>query len=29
MKFSEDMEQFVFEYNELIFAWEDEPENQF
>jgi len=27
MKFNEDMEQFVFEYNGLIFAWDDEPEN--
>jgi len=27
MKFSEDMGQFVFEYNGLIFAWDDEPED--
>ncbi len=27
MKFSEDMGQYVFEYNGLIFAWDDEPED--
>lgn len=27
MKFNEDMEQYVLEYNGLIFAWDDEPEN--
>ncbi|MFG6368092.1 MAG: hypothetical protein K1W16_06630 [Lachnospiraceae bacterium] len=29
MKFREDMEQFVFEYNGLIFAWDEEPEDDY
>lgn len=29
MKFSEDLEQFVFEHNGLVFAWDDEPEAGF
>lgn len=27
MKFDEDMEQYVFEYNGLLFAWDEEPED--
>ncbi len=27
MKYSEDMEQFVFEYHGLVFAWDEEPED--
>lgn len=26
MKFDEDLEQFIFEYNGVIFAWDEEPE---
>ncbi len=26
MEFNEDLEQFIFEHNGLIFAWDDEPE---
>ncbi|MCM1258471.1 MAG: hypothetical protein NC307_11535 [Roseburia sp.] len=26
MEFHEDLEQFIFEYNGLIFAWDEEPE---
>ena len=26
MEFNEDLEQFIFEYNGLIFVWDEEPE---
>ena len=26
MEFNEDLEQFIFEYNGLMFAWDEEPE---
>ncbi len=26
MEFNEDLEQFIFEYNGMIFAWDEEPE---
>lgn len=26
MEFNKDLEQFIFEYNEVIFAWDEEPE---
>ena len=29
MKFDEDLEQFVFEYNGLIFAWDNEPDKDY
>lgn len=29
MEFNEDLEQFVFEYNGLIFAWDEEPEEDY
>lgn len=27
MEFSKDLEQYVYEYEELIFAWDEEPED--
>lgn len=29
MEFNEDLEQFIFEYNGLIFAWDEEPEEEY
>ena len=29
MKFNENLEQFVFEYNGLIFAWDEEPREDY
>ena len=29
MEFNEDLEQFIFEHNGLIFAWDDEPEKDY
>lgn len=29
MEFNEDLEQFIFEYNGLIFAWDEEPGEEY